>query len=115
MSDSESDQYDKIGVQKTNIEALVAKHKAKAGDKKKKKLDQVLSKKERKNSIESASKRKQSVDQEEAKEIVIDGVKDFEDEVKQIAVDTTFEDLGVCPEICEAVKKMGYKHPSKIQ
>ena len=29
--------------------------------------------------------------------------------------DTTFEDLGVCPEICEAVKKMGYTNPSKIQ
>ena len=29
--------------------------------------------------------------------------------------DTTFEDLGVCPEICEAVKKMGYLNPSKIQ
>jgi len=26
----------------------------------------------------------------------------------------TFESLGVCAEICEAVKKMGYKHPSKI-
>ena len=42
-------------------------------------------------------------------------MKDFDDEVKQIAVNTTFEELGVCPEICEAVKKMGYKHPSKIQ
>ena len=29
--------------------------------------------------------------------------------------DETFEKLGVCPEICEAVMKMGYKHPSKIQ
>ena len=27
----------------------------------------------------------------------------------------TFEKLGVCSEICEAVAKMGYKHPSKIQ
>ena len=27
----------------------------------------------------------------------------------------TFEELGVCPEICEAIKSMGYKHPSKIQ
>jgi ATP-dependent RNA helicase DDX47/RRP3 len=27
----------------------------------------------------------------------------------------TFSDLGVCPEICGAVEKMGYKHPSKIQ
>ncbi len=27
----------------------------------------------------------------------------------------SFSDLGVCPEICGAVEKMGYKHPSKIQ
>ncbi len=27
----------------------------------------------------------------------------------------TFEELGVCPEICEAIKAMGYKHPTKIQ
>lgn len=27
----------------------------------------------------------------------------------------TFAGLGVCDEICEAVRKMGYKHPSKIQ
>ena len=28
---------------------------------------------------------------------------------------TSFEKLGVCAEICEAVAKMGFKHPSKIQ
>lgn len=27
----------------------------------------------------------------------------------------TFEELGVCSEICEAIKGMGYKHPTKIQ
>ena len=27
----------------------------------------------------------------------------------------TFEELGVCPEICEAIKAMGYKNPTKIQ
>ena len=47
--------------------------------------------------------------------VVVDGQDDFDAEVKQLASDTTFEDLGVCQEICEAVKKMGYKHPSKIQ
>ena len=26
----------------------------------------------------------------------------------------SFEKLGVCSEICEAIEKMGYKHPSKI-
>lgn len=46
---------------------------------------------------------------------VVDGQDDFDAEVKQLASDTTFEELGVCQEICEAVKKMGYKHPSKIQ
>lgn len=29
--------------------------------------------------------------------------------------ETTFEQLGVCNEICDAVAKMGFKHPSKIQ
>lgn len=28
---------------------------------------------------------------------------------------TTFEELGVCPELCEALKAMGYKAPTKIQ
>ncbi len=27
----------------------------------------------------------------------------------------TFEELGVCSEICEAIKAMGYKNPTKIQ
>jgi ATP-dependent RNA helicase DDX47/RRP3 len=27
----------------------------------------------------------------------------------------TFSELGVCSEICEAVQKMGYKQPTKIQ
>ena len=26
----------------------------------------------------------------------------------------SFEELGVCPEIIEAIKGMGYKHPTKI-
>jgi ATP-dependent RNA helicase DDX47/RRP3 len=30
-------------------------------------------------------------------------------------VSKSFEELGVCAEICEAVTKMGYKHPSRIQ
>lgn len=34
---------------------------------------------------------------------------------KIIEESTTFAKLGVCSEICEAVTKMGYKHPSKIQ
>lgn len=37
------------------------------------------------------------------------------DEIRQEEEDKTFAELGVCQEICEAVKKMGYKHPSKIQ
>ena len=32
-----------------------------------------------------------------------------------LAEEQTFAGLGVCEEICEAVAKMGYKHPSKIQ
>ena len=38
-----------------------------------------------------------------------------QDDDKIIEENTTFEKLGVCQEICEAVVKMGYKHPSKIQ
>ena len=32
-----------------------------------------------------------------------------------LAEDQTFTKLGVCQEVCDAVAKMGYKHPSKIQ
>lgn len=38
-----------------------------------------------------------------------------DEEVIQFQQEVTFESLGVCPEICQAVTKMGYKHPSKIQ
>jgi superfamily II DNA/RNA helicase len=27
---------------------------------------------------------------------------------------TTFEELGICSEICEAIRGMGYKNPTKI-
>lgn len=27
----------------------------------------------------------------------------------------SFEDLGICSEICEALRAMNYKHPTKIQ
>lgn len=37
------------------------------------------------------------------------------EEESNIMTTTTFEELGVCPEICEAIKAMGYKHPTKIQ
>ena len=38
-----------------------------------------------------------------------------QDDIKQLEKDTTFAELGVCPEICDAVAKMGYENPSKIQ
>ena len=37
------------------------------------------------------------------------------DEESNIMTSLTFEELGVCPEICEAIKAMGYKNPTKIQ
>jgi superfamily II DNA/RNA helicase len=37
-----------------------------------------------------------------------------EEEDQTILSKKTFEELGVCPEICEAVKAMGYLFPSKI-
>jgi ATP-dependent RNA helicase DDX47/RRP3 len=36
-------------------------------------------------------------------------------EESNIMTNLTFEEIGVCPEICEAIKAMGYKNPSKIQ
>lgn len=45
-------------------------------------------------------------------EVIVDGGE--QDDIKMLDTDTTFESLGVCPEICEAVKKMGYVNPSKI-
>lgn len=38
-----------------------------------------------------------------------------EGEIREEDKETTFEKLGVCPEICDAVAKMHYKYPSKIQ
>lgn len=32
-----------------------------------------------------------------------------------MAEGTSFKDIGVCPEVCGAVAKMGYKTPTKIQ
>lgn len=36
-------------------------------------------------------------------------------EESNIMTNLSFEEIGVCPEICEAIKAMGYKHPTKIQ
>lgn len=46
-------------------------------------------------------------------EIVVDG--GDQDDIKMLDKETSFADLGVCPEICDAVAKMGYMNPSKIQ
>ena len=37
-----------------------------------------------------------------------------DEEVIQFVQEKSFSELGVCPEICGAIEKMGYKHPSKI-
>ena len=73
-----------------SVQDLVAKHKAKAVQK-------------------NLEKTKKS-DLEEVKEnpdIVV------EEEVN-IMSNLTFEELGVCSEVCEAIKAMGYKQPTKI-
>lgn len=36
-------------------------------------------------------------------------------EEQTIMSNTTFQELGVCPELCESLKAMGYKAPTKIQ
>ena len=75
MSDSEQEQIAEIGVQKQKpeqIDAIVAKHKAKAEKKEQARLDKAIEKKqERKNSVDSSSKQKQSADQEEGKEVAV--------------------------------------------
>ena len=63
-----------------SIQALVAKHKAKAIEK------------------EEEDKAPAQLDDEES----------------NIMTTMSFEELGVCPEIIEAIKGMGYKHPTKI-
>jgi len=48
-------------------------------------------------------------------EVKGDGIEEHEGEESNIMTTMTFEELGVCPEICEAIKAMGYKNPTKIQ
>jgi len=74
-----------------SIQTLVAKHKAKA-EEKQKKLDEKHDK----------------ID-----ELKQDGV-EVDDEESNIMSNTTFEELGICSEICEAIRGMGYKVPTKI-
>lgn len=47
---------------------------------------------------------------EEKKELIVS----VEEDINNIMSNTSFEELGVCSEICEAIKGMGYKHPTKI-
>ena len=86
------------------IRELVAKHKAKALEK----ADKKAARRQSNEDIEASEETKQ----EPIRDIVVDG--GDQDDVKMLETDTTFADLGVCPEICEAVKKMGYVNPSKI-
>ena len=75
-----------------SIKTLVAKHKAKAVQKEVEK-----------------SEKKQTATEEVKGEVPNVG-----EEESNIMTNLTFEELGVCPEICEAIKAMGYKNPSKI-
>lgn len=75
-----------------SIKALVAKHKAKAVQKEAEKVEKKLA----------------------VTEEVKEQVPNVGEEESSIMTNLTFEELGVCPEICEAIKAMGYKNPSKI-
>lgn len=75
-----------------SIRTLVAKHKAKAVQKEAEKAEKQMN---------------------VAEEMKDDQPK-VEGEESTIMTDLTFEELGVCPEVCEAIKAMGYKNPSKI-
>jgi len=46
------------------------------------------------------------------KELVFEG--GDQEDIKQLDTDTSFAQLGVCPEICDAIEKMGFENPSKI-
>jgi ATP-dependent RNA helicase DDX47/RRP3 len=77
-----------------SIKALVAKHKAKAVQKESEKVEKKFS---------------------VIEEVKGEEINDVAEEESNIMTNLTFEELGVCPEICEAIKAMGYKNPSKIQ
>ena len=89
-----------------SIRDLVEKHKAKSSAQKQNVVEVTQAEENKEGqSCEKPSK--------EINEIVIEG--GDQDDIKMLETNTTFADLGVCPEICEAVKKMGYVNPSKIQ
>lgn len=51
---------------------------------------------------------------EETKDHVVELEGDLDADIKMLT-NSTFAELGVCPEICKACEGMGYKHPSRIQ
>lgn len=104
---SEKDQQQTETSQVAAIRELVEKHKAKAAAAATAR-DQNDGAEETKQGAASAAKGKTPI-----KEIVVDG--GDQEDIKMLDTDTTFADLGVCPEICEAVQKMGFTNPSKIQ
>lgn len=71
------------------IKQLVEKHKAKHTDK-----NEDLSQPEE----ESKAKK--------VKEMIFEG--GDQEDIKQLDTETTFAELGVCPEICNAIEKMGF-------
>ena len=85
------------------IRELVEKHKAKA----------LEEKKPSKSGEKTSQEANEEVKNQHVKEVIVEGGE--QEDIKMLETDTTFSDLGVCPEICEAVKKMGYLYPSKIQ
>ena len=60
--------------------------------------------------VKKAKEKSKTLDEEEKKDVVEVKVEDGD----ILNRDETFEKLGVCSEICEAIYKMGYKFPSKI-
>jgi ATP-dependent RNA helicase DDX47/RRP3 len=58
---------------------------------------------------------KKNAENEESKDEEVVGGENMEEEIKKLVEDLTFEEIGVCPEICRAVEKLGFKHPTKIQ
>lgn len=83
-----------------SIRDLVSKHKVKAKEKEEDDL-----KRKKKNMLLTSNEAKNA---EEVKE------SEQDDANKTLMTTMTFEELGVCSELCESLKAMGYRHPTNI-
>jgi len=89
------------------IRELVEKHKAKAANAEA--AEAAIPEGENQGAAAAVGEKKAKA----PKELVFEG--GDQEDIKQLDTDTSFAQLGVCPEICDAIEKMGFENPSKIQ